>query len=291
MSLSDPCLIRSRGPSGEPVVRLGMPLVDDYLEFLAGRCRPNTVLAAAYDLKVFFARRRQAAGGGAAGGRAGVHHRPAHRPRATARWLQPVERRGAGGVSTSTVRRRLSIVSGFFAYLQARGDVAANPVPRGLPTRRERSASGAGGAADAADPAAAADPDPGRGRRADRRAAHPPGPGDGRGDGARRAAPLRGPRAAAGGPAGRRAAGVHRRGQGRPPAAGPGLGAVLHRGRGLPRHRAARRRRTPTGCSWSSRAPTAGSRCRPRDWTRSSPAPGAGPGWRTRPATSCGTPA
>lgn len=46
MSLSDPCLIRSRGPSGEPVLRLGMPLVDDYLEFLEGRCRPNTVMAA-----------------------------------------------------------------------------------------------------------------------------------------------------------------------------------------------------------------------------------------------------
>ncbi len=46
MSLSDPCLIRSRGPSGEPVLRLGMPLVDEYLEFLEGRCRPNTVLAA-----------------------------------------------------------------------------------------------------------------------------------------------------------------------------------------------------------------------------------------------------
>jgi hypothetical protein len=34
MSVSDLCLIRSRGPSGEPLVRLGMPLVDDYLEFL-----------------------------------------------------------------------------------------------------------------------------------------------------------------------------------------------------------------------------------------------------------------
>jgi integrase/recombinase XerD len=54
MSVSDPCLIRSRGPSGEPVVRLGVPLVDDYLEFLAGRCRTNTMLAAAYDLRVFF---------------------------------------------------------------------------------------------------------------------------------------------------------------------------------------------------------------------------------------------
>ena len=53
MSLLDPCLIRSRGPSGQVVVRLGVPLVDDYLEFLEGRRRPNTVLAAAYDLKVF----------------------------------------------------------------------------------------------------------------------------------------------------------------------------------------------------------------------------------------------
>jgi hypothetical protein len=29
--------------------------MDDYLEFLAARCRPNTVLAAGFDLKVFFA--------------------------------------------------------------------------------------------------------------------------------------------------------------------------------------------------------------------------------------------
>jgi site-specific recombinase XerD len=51
--------------------------------------------------------------------------------------LQPVSDDGAG-VSLSTVRRRLSIVSGLYAFLQARGDVPANPVPRGLPTRRER---------------------------------------------------------------------------------------------------------------------------------------------------------
>ena len=42
------------------------------------------------------------------------------------------------GVSSRTVARRLSIISGLFAYLHARGDVATNPVPRGLPTRRER---------------------------------------------------------------------------------------------------------------------------------------------------------
>jgi integrase len=42
------------------------------------------------------------------------------------------------GLSARTVRRRLSSVSGLFAYLLARGDVTINPVPRGLPTRRER---------------------------------------------------------------------------------------------------------------------------------------------------------
>ena len=47
-------LSRSRDAAGERVVRLGVPLLDEYLEFLAGRCRPNTVLAVAYDLKVFF---------------------------------------------------------------------------------------------------------------------------------------------------------------------------------------------------------------------------------------------
>jgi len=41
-------------PHGQPLVRLGVPLLDEYLEFLSGRCRPNTVLAVAYDLKVFF---------------------------------------------------------------------------------------------------------------------------------------------------------------------------------------------------------------------------------------------
>jgi integrase len=131
-------VIRSRDRWGGLAVRVGVPLADVYLEFLGGRCRPNTVLAAAYDLKVFFsvvgkppdqvrpgdvlafitAQRT----GGAAGH--GV--------------LQTVDPEDAG-VSAATVRRRLSIVSGFFAFLQARGDVAANPVPRGLPTRRERS--------------------------------------------------------------------------------------------------------------------------------------------------------
>ena len=51
--------------------------------------------------------------------------------------LQPVQDE-ARGVSSRTVRRRLSSVSGLFAFLHVRGDVSTNLVPRGLPTRRER---------------------------------------------------------------------------------------------------------------------------------------------------------
>ena len=46
---------RSRDAAGGLVVRLGIQLLDQYLELLAGRGRPNTVLAVAYDLKVLFA--------------------------------------------------------------------------------------------------------------------------------------------------------------------------------------------------------------------------------------------
>jgi integrase/recombinase XerD len=131
--------------SGVLVARTGVPLADVYLEFLGGRCRPNTVRAAAYDLKVFFA----------AVGKAPDQVRPADvLAFITAQRTGQIGERGAlqavqagaepGGVSAATVRRRLSIVSGFFAFLQARGDVAANPVPRGLPTRRERSRPGQG---------------------------------------------------------------------------------------------------------------------------------------------------
>src|SRR5215472_2572985 len=135
-------VVRSYDWSGGLVVGIGMPLADVYLEFLGGRCRPNTVLAAAYDLKVFFSAvgkppdqvrpadvlaffTAQRTGAGRVGGHGA---------------LQPVVAGGEpAGVTGATVRRRLSIVSGFFAFLQARGDVPANPVPRGLPTRREAS--------------------------------------------------------------------------------------------------------------------------------------------------------
>ena len=115
-------------------------LLDEYLEFLAGRCRPNTVLAVAYDLKVFFT----------------VVGKPPRRVRpADVLAFMTAQRTGgegrlqvagpdAGGVSARTLRRRLSSVSGLYGFLLARGDVSVNPVPRGLPTRRERQRPGQG---------------------------------------------------------------------------------------------------------------------------------------------------
>jgi integrase/recombinase XerD len=137
MALLDLCLIRSHSPAGESSVRLGVPLLDDYLSFVAGRCRPNTVLAAAYDLKVFFTvvgKDPQEVKPGDV--LAFVTAQRTGQP-SIGGVLQPVSDDEAG-VSLRTVRRRLSSVSGLFAFLHARGDVPTNPVPRGLPTRRER---------------------------------------------------------------------------------------------------------------------------------------------------------
>jgi len=51
---SFPCLARFASASGQVRYRLGDRLVDRYLEFVAGRCRPNTLRAVAFDLKAFF---------------------------------------------------------------------------------------------------------------------------------------------------------------------------------------------------------------------------------------------
>jgi site-specific recombinase XerD len=137
-SLVDLCVIRSQRRVGEPLLRLGVPVLDDYLRFVAGRCRPNTVLAAAYDLKVFFTvvgkRPEQVQ---SADVLAFVTAQRSGRPSIDG-LLRSVDD-GELAVSLATVRRRLSTVSGLYAFLHARGDVPVNPVPRGLPTRRERS--------------------------------------------------------------------------------------------------------------------------------------------------------
>ena len=131
-----PCLIRYQDRAGAVSVVLGHPLLDAYLEFVAARCRANTVLATGYDLKVFFtvvakpptevtaadvlgfvaAQRAPRVGGG--------------------KVVRLAD--GGAGLSARTVKRRLASVSGLFAYLVARSDVgiSANPVPRGLATRQ-----------------------------------------------------------------------------------------------------------------------------------------------------------
>ena len=134
MAAVTPCLSRSTNSCGEVLVRVGVPVLDDYLRFVAARARPNTVLATAYDLVVFFRV---------------VSRAPVEVTSADVLGFITAQRTGSDGrglcvvaegvgLSARTVRRRLSSVSGLFAYLLARGDVTVNPVPRGLPTRRER---------------------------------------------------------------------------------------------------------------------------------------------------------
>jgi integrase/recombinase XerD len=49
-----PLLVSAVGSDGRRGYRLGQELVDEFLEVVAGRCRPNTVSAYAHDLKAFF---------------------------------------------------------------------------------------------------------------------------------------------------------------------------------------------------------------------------------------------
>jgi site-specific recombinase XerD len=130
-------------PSFQSVVRadgsracgVGHPLVDEFLDFVAGRARPNTVVAYAYDLVVFFGL---------------VGKEPAEvTTRDVLAFIAAQQRPrdgdgnvvrlsdGRAGLSTATIRRRLAAVSSLYGYLVARGDVGVetNPVPRGLPTR------------------------------------------------------------------------------------------------------------------------------------------------------------
>ena len=127
-----PCLVRSSNSAGEVCYALGDRWVDSYLAFVAGRCRPNTLRAVAHDLKTFFAV---------------VDKAPVEVVAADVFAFVAAQRGdrtvvrisdGESGLSARTIARRLSSISGFYAYLVARGDtpVSVNPVPRGLSTRR-----------------------------------------------------------------------------------------------------------------------------------------------------------
>ena len=73
-----PSFTRIARPDGDGhVYRVGHPVVDEFLEFVAGRARPNTVRAYAHDLKVFFAVVDKEPAEVTPGGRDGVRDRAA----------------------------------------------------------------------------------------------------------------------------------------------------------------------------------------------------------------------
>jgi integrase/recombinase XerD len=131
-------------PDGEHEYRIGHPLVDQFLEFVVGRARPNTVRAYAHDLSVFFTV---------------VRKEPTTvRPKDVMSFVTAQRRArpgaenvvriadGSAGLSAATIKRRLAAVSCLYGYLITRDDVdvTTNPVPRGIATRKSRSRGGRG---------------------------------------------------------------------------------------------------------------------------------------------------
>jgi site-specific recombinase XerD len=131
----------SRGaPAVDPAVRLGHPVIDRYLEFVEARARYNTLLAATSDLRVFFTE---------------IDKEPADVVVSDVLAFITAQRQplfegkvvrlsdGGSGLMASTIKRRLSSLSGFFSYLVMIGERESNPVPKGLSTRRSRKDKGA----------------------------------------------------------------------------------------------------------------------------------------------------
>src|ERR1700724_1118394 len=102
----------------DPATRLGHPVVDRYLEFVEARARRNTLLASASDLRVFFCE---------------VDKEPADVVVADVLAFMTAQRKarldpkvvrlsdGESGLSSATIKRRLSSVSGLFSYLMMTG--------------------------------------------------------------------------------------------------------------------------------------------------------------------------
>ena len=124
-------------PDVDPVVPAGLPslgdaLLDEYVTFVSARCRPNTVLAVLFDLRVFF----RVVGTPVLEVTTGDVLDFVTAQRLPRRGNVVRLDDGEAGMAASTIKRRLASVSGLFAYLQARRVVEVNPVPRGLAARR-----------------------------------------------------------------------------------------------------------------------------------------------------------
>jgi integrase/recombinase XerD len=130
-----PCLVHAPGPADRDTIRVGHPLLDAFLEFVRSRARWNTVLATAFDLKVFFSVvDTDPAAVTTADVLAFIQQQRAPRRGATVVRIED----GEPGLAARTIKRRLATIAGLYEYLIIRGDtgVTRNPVPRGLAMRR-----------------------------------------------------------------------------------------------------------------------------------------------------------
>ena len=98
-------------PDGEHVYRIGHRLIDEFLEFVVGRARPNTVRAYAHDLSVFFSVVQKDP----------LEVRPKdvmafvtaqRRPKVGSENVVRID--GSAGLSAATIKRRLAAVSSFY---------------------------------------------------------------------------------------------------------------------------------------------------------------------------------
>lgn len=130
-----PCLVRPAGGDAGGVITLGHPLLDAYIELVTARARWNTVLATAFDLKVFFT---VVAKDPAEVVTADVlaFMKDQRQPRRGVKVVRIED--GEAGLSARTIKRRLATIAGLYEYLIVRGDmgITRNPVPRGLAMRR-----------------------------------------------------------------------------------------------------------------------------------------------------------
>ena len=119
---------------------IGLHPVDDYLDFLRCRCRPNTWLNYAHDLKIFFNTVDKPV---TEVSTADVFRFIRCQSRGPA---DPLSDASSKGVSSRTIKRRLCAVSGLYEYLLMGDDppIKRNPVPSGfmlrgqIPTSRPR---------------------------------------------------------------------------------------------------------------------------------------------------------
>ena len=112
----EPCLVRCVDAGGAASFVLGHPLLDDYLRFVSARSRPNTLRATAHDLKTFFAFVGKPPRRVTVIGEVGF----ISRQRLDDGDRKIVTMDGSSGVWARTIRRRLSSVSGLYAFLMAR---------------------------------------------------------------------------------------------------------------------------------------------------------------------------